>query len=71
MTSLFELNEQQKRQLIDAEVLLSALEQAEEEVNRYRGSMYWREQGGVLNAMMHYGVAEHFLVARTHALFAF
>ena len=46
VTSLFELNEQQKRQLIDAEVLLSALEQAEEEVIRYRGVMYWREQGG-------------------------
>lgn len=140
MTSFFELNEQQKRQLIDAEMLFSALEQAEAEAIRYRGSMFWREQDGgrylislsahsrqrslglasqenelkyqkftqrktevearlkslrakadevkrmnkalrigrtpdiliaVLNAMMRYGVAEHFLVVGTHALFAF
>ena len=140
MNSFFELNEQQKRQLIDAEMLFSALEQAEAEAIRYRGSMFWREQDGgrylislsahskqrslgpashenelkfqkftqrktevearlkslrvkadevkrmnkalrvgrtpdilidVLNAMMRYGVAEHFLVVGTHALFAF
>ncbi len=140
MTSFFELNEQQKRQLIDAEMLFAALEQAEAEAIRYRGSMFWREQDGgrylislsahsrqrshgpatpenelkyqkftqrktevearlkslrakadevkrmnkalrvgrtpdilidVLNAMMRYGVAEHFLVVGTHALFAF
>ena len=140
MTSFFELNEQQKRQLIDVEMLFSALEQAEAEGIRYRGSMFWREQDGgrylislsahskqrslgpassenelrhqkftqrktevearlkslrakadevkrmnkalrvgrtpdilidILNAMMRYGVAEHFLVVGTHALFAF
>lgn len=140
MNPFFELNEQQKRQLIDAEMLFSALEQAEAEAIRYRGSMFWREQDGgrylislsahsrqrshgpaspenelkyekftqrktevearlkslrakadevkrmnkalrvgrtpdilidVLNAMMRYGVAEHFLVVGTHALFAF
>lgn len=140
MNSFFELNEQQKRQLIDAEMLFSALERAEAEAIRYRGSMFWREQDGgrylislsahsrqrshgpaspenelkyekftqrktevearlkslrakadevkrvnkalrvgrtpdilidVLNAMMRYGVAEHFLVVGTHALFAF
>lgn len=140
MTSFFELNEQQKRQLIDAEMLFAALEQTEAEAIRYRGSMFWREQDGgkylislsahsrqrslgpaspetestyqrftqrktevearlkslrakadevkrmnkalrvgrtpdilidVLNAMMRYGVAEHFLVVGTHALFAF
>lgn len=140
VNSFFELNEQQKRQLIDAEMLFSALERAEAEAIRYRGSMFWREQDGgrylislsahsrqrshgpaspenelkyekftqrktevearlkslrakadevkrvnkalrvgrtpdilidVLNAMMRYGVAEHFLVVGTHALFAF
>ena len=140
MNSFFELNEQQKRQLIDAEMLFAALEQAEAEAIRYRGSMFWREQDGgrylislsahsrqrshgpatpanelkyekfmqrktevearlkslrakadevkrmnkalrvgrtpdmlidVLNSMMRYGVAEHFLVVGTHALFAF
>ena len=140
MNSFFELNEQQKRQLIDAEMLFAALEQAEVEAIRYRGSMFWREQDGgrylislsahsrqrshgpasldnelkfqkftqrktevearlkslrakadeckrmnkalrvgrtpdilidVLNAMMRYGVVEHFLVVGTHALFAF
>jgi hypothetical protein len=138
--SFFEFNEQQKRQLIDAEMLFSALEQAEAGAIRFRGSMFWREQDGgrylislsahsrqrslgpatpenefkyqkftqsktevearlkslrakadevkrmnkalrvgrtpdilidVLNAMMRYGVAEHFLVVGTHALFAF
>ncbi len=140
MDSFYELNEQQKRQLIDAEMLFSALEQAEAEAIRHRGSMFWREQDGgrylialsahsrqrslgpaspetelqyerftarkaevearlkslrekadecrrmnkalrvgrtpdilieVLNAMMRYGVAEHFLVVGTHALFAY
>lgn len=42
----YELNEQQKRQLIDAEMLFSALEQAEMEAIRHRGSMFWREQDG-------------------------
>jgi hypothetical protein len=41
-----ELNEQQKRQLIDAEMLFAGLEQAEAEANRHRGSMFWREQDG-------------------------
>ena len=41
-----ELNEQQKRQLIDAEMLFSALEQAEKDAIRHRGSMFWREQDG-------------------------
>lgn len=140
MSPFHELNEQQKRQLIDAEMLFSALEQTEAEAIRHRGSMFWREQGGVrylislsansrqrslgpaspenelkferftqrkaqvesrlkalrekalecrrmnkalrvgrtpeilidvLNAMMRYGVAEHFLVVGTHALFAY
>jgi len=42
----YELNEQQKRQLIDAEMLFAALEQAEAEAIRHRGSMFWREQDG-------------------------
>jgi hypothetical protein len=136
----FELNEQQKRQLIDAEMLFAALEQAEAEAIRHRGSMFWRDQDGgrylialsahsrqrslgpisaenelkyerftrrkeevearvkslrakadecrrmnkalrvgrtpdilidVLNAMMRYGVSQHFLVVGTHALFAY
>lgn len=140
LDSFFDLSEQQKRQLIDAEMLFSALEQAEAESIRHRGSMFWREQDGgrylialsahsrqrslgpaspetelkyerfttrkaevdarlkslreradecrrmnkalrvgrtpdilieVLNAMMRYGVAEHFLVVGTHALFAY
>lgn len=140
LNSFYELNEQQKRQLIDAEMLFSALEQAEAQAIRYRGSMFWREQDGgrylialsaharqrslgpaspenelkyekftqkkaetearlkslrekvaeckrmnkalrvgrtpdilidVLNAMMRYGVSEHFLVVGTHALFAY
>lgn len=41
-----ELSEQQKRQLIDAEMLFAALEQAEAEAIRHRGSMFWREQDG-------------------------
>jgi hypothetical protein len=140
MDDFFELSEAQKRQLIDAEMLFAALEQAEAEAIRHRGSMFWREQDGgrylialsahskqrslgpaspeneeryarfmqrkgevesrvkalrekaaecrrmnkalrvgrtpdmlidVLNAMLRYGVAEHFLVVGTHALFAF
>jgi hypothetical protein len=136
----YELNEQQKRQLIDAEMLFAALEQAEAEAIRHRGSMFWREQDGgrylialsansrqrslgpaspeneskferftkrkeevearlkslrakaeecrrmnkalrvgrtpdilidVLNVMMRFGVAQHFLVVGTHALFAY
>jgi len=45
---LHELSEQQKRQLIDAEMLFSSLEQAEAEAIRHRGSMFWREQDGGL-----------------------
>ncbi len=140
LDSFFELNEQQKRQLIDAEMLFSALEQAEAQAIRHRGSLFWREQDGgrylislsphsrqrshgpaspenelkyrqftekkaevearvkalrekvdecrrmnkalrvgrtpdilidILNTMMRYGVAEHFLVVGTHALFAY
>lgn len=140
MFTFHELNEQQKRQLIDAEMLFSALEKAEAEALRHRGSMFWREQDGgrylislsphskqrslgpaspgnelkyerftkrkeevgarvkslreradeyrrmnkalrvgrtpdvvidVLNTMMRYGVAEHFLVVGTHALYAY
>jgi hypothetical protein len=136
----YELNEQQKRQLIDAEMLFAALEQAEAEAIRHRGSMFWREQDGgryliglsatsrqrslgpaspenelkyerftkrkeevevrvkslrakaeecrrmnkalrvgrtpdilidVLSTMMRFGVAQHFLVVGTHALFAY
>ena len=135
-----ELGESQKRQLIDAEMLFAALEQAETEALRHRGSMFWRDQDGgrylialsatsrqrslgpaspeneqkferftkrklevearvkslrakveecrrmnkalrvgrtpeilidILNAMMRYGVSEHFLVVGTHALFAY
>jgi hypothetical protein len=140
LDAFYELSEQQKRQLIDAEILFSALEKAEAEAIRHRGSMFWREQDGgrylialsaharqrslgpassanelkyerfmkrklevearlkrlratsdeyrrmnkalrigrtpdilidVLNTMMRYGVAEHFLVVGTHALFAY
>lgn len=41
-----ELNEAQKRQLIDAEMLFGALDKAETEALRHRGSMFWREQDG-------------------------
>lgn len=140
MNPFHELSEPQKRQLIDAEMFFSALEQAEADAIRHRGSMFWREQDGgrylislsahsrqrslgpaspenelkyerfthrkievearlktlrekadeyrrmnkalrlgrtpdilvdVLNAMMRYGVSEHFLVVGTHALFAY
>ena len=140
VNSFYELSEQQKRQLIDAEILFSALEQAQGDAIRHRGSMFWREQDGgrylislsahsrqrslgpaspenalkyerftkrkaevearlknlrekadecrrmnkalrvgrtpdilieVLNAIMRYGVSEHFLVVGTHALFAY
>lgn len=46
MPQFFELNEAQRRQLIDAESLFEALEAAEEEAWRHRGSMFWREQSG-------------------------
>lgn len=42
----FELNEQQKRQLLDAESLFQTLRLTEEEAWRHRGSMFWREQAG-------------------------
>ena len=127
MNPFYELSEPQKRQLIDAEMLFSALEQTEADAIRHRGSMFWREQDGgrylislsahsrqqslgpaspenelkyecftkrkaeeyrrmnkalrvgrtpdilieVLNAMMRYGVAGHFLIVGTHALFAY
>lgn len=43
---MFELNEAQRRQQLDAESLFAALEAAKEEVWRHRGSMFWREQSG-------------------------
>ena len=46
MLDFHSLNEQQKRQLIDAEMLFAALEQAEAAAIRHRGSMFWREQDG-------------------------
>lgn len=46
MLDFHPLNEQQKRQLIDAEMLFAALEQAEAAAIRHRGSMFWREQDG-------------------------
>jgi hypothetical protein len=46
LDAFYELSEQQKRQLIDAEILFSALEKAEAEAIRHRGSMFWREQDG-------------------------
>jgi hypothetical protein len=41
-----ELSEDQRRQYIDAEALQHALESAEEEAWRHRGSMFWRQQSG-------------------------
>jgi hypothetical protein len=41
-----ELSENQRRQLLDAEGLFDALEAAQEEAWRHRGSMFWREQAG-------------------------
>lgn len=41
-----ELQEQQKRQFLDAESLHRTLQLTEEEAWRHRGSMFWREQGG-------------------------
>lgn len=46
MISFAELTEQQKRQLLDAEAVFEALDQAEAEARRHRGSMFWREQAG-------------------------
>ena len=46
MNPFYELSESQKRQLIDAEMLFCALEQAEADAIRHRGSMFWREQDG-------------------------
>lgn len=40
------LNEQQKRQFLDAESLFQTLVHTEEDARRYRGSMFWREQAG-------------------------
>ena len=44
--SFLELNESQRRQLMDAESLFDALESAEEGAWNHRGSMFWREQSG-------------------------
>lgn len=41
-----ELSEEQRRQIIDAEALQQALEAAEDEAWKHRGSMFWREQAG-------------------------
>jgi hypothetical protein len=41
-----ELTEDQRRQFIDSEQVFQALEVAEEEAWRHRGSMFWREQAG-------------------------
>ncbi|MEO5672291.1 MAG: nucleotidyltransferase domain-containing protein [Ramlibacter sp.] len=41
-----ELTEAQKRQFLDAESVFEALEHAEAEGRRHRGSMFWREQDG-------------------------
>lgn len=46
MGAFFELTEAQRRQLLDAESLFEALEAAEAEAWRHRGSMFWREQAG-------------------------
>lgn len=46
MPEFIELNEAQRRQLVDAESVFEALETAEEEAWRHRGSMFWREQAG-------------------------
>ena len=46
MPGFIELNEAQRRQLLDAESVFEALETAEEEAWRHRGSMFWREQAG-------------------------
>src|SRR3954470_21754654 len=46
MNPLFELNEGQRRQLLDAESLFEALESADQEAWKHRGSMFWREQSG-------------------------
>lgn len=46
MDNFFELSEPQKRQLLDAEMVFTALEQAEAEAIRHRGSMFWRDQDG-------------------------
>lgn len=46
MTSFADLNEAQRRQLIDAESVYAALEAAEEEAWKHRGYMFWREQSG-------------------------
>lgn len=41
-----ELTEDQRRQFIDSEQVFQALQLAEEEAWRHRGSMFWREQAG-------------------------
>jgi len=44
--SFVELSEEQRRQYVDAERLFLALEAAEEDAWKYRGSLFWREQAG-------------------------
>jgi hypothetical protein len=46
MSDLIELNEAQRRQLLDAEAVFDALENAEAEALRHRGFMFWREMNG-------------------------
>jgi hypothetical protein len=46
MTEFIELTEDQRRQYIDAERVFQALEAAEDEAWKHRGSMFWREVGG-------------------------
>lgn len=46
MPELIQLSEAQRRQLVDSESLFEALEAAEQEAWRHRGSMFWREQAG-------------------------
>lgn len=46
MDAFIELSETQQRQYIDAESVFRALEQAQDEAQAVRGSMFWREQAG-------------------------
>lgn len=46
MDAFIELTETQQRQYIDAESVFRALEQAQDEAQAVRGSMFWREQAG-------------------------
>lgn len=46
LPELIQLSEAQRRQLVDSESLFEALEAAEQDAWRHRGSMFWREQAG-------------------------